>query len=89
MLRHVNYLKQKERFLTALDGSWPHALSQGLANLRGRSHRVSEAKILRPDGFRTVSDDRVKVYLQKPPALGKDAADELRAKGGPRTFFDA
>ena len=78
-------LEAERAFLTALDGSCRTPLA-GLANLRG--DRIEfRGEILRPDGSERFQTTREGLSSEA-AALGKDAADELRAKGGPN-FFDA
>jgi hydroxymethylbilane synthase len=77
-------LEAERAFLTALDGSCRTPLA-GLANLRG--DRIEfRGEILRPDGSERFQTTREGLSSEA-AALGKDAADELRAKGGPN-FFD-
>ncbi len=78
-------LEAERAFLTALDGSCRTPLA-GLANLRG--DRIEfRGEILRPDGSERFQTTREGLSSEA-AALGKDAADELRAKGG-LNFFDA
>ena len=78
-------LAAERAFLTALDGSCRTPLA-GLATLK--EDRISfRGEILRPDGSERFETSREGPAAEA-AALGKDAAEELRAKGGPN-FFDA
>lgn len=78
-------LEAERAFLTALDGSCRTPLA-GLSVLNG--DRISfRGEILRPDGSERFETSR-EGPLEDAAALGTDAAEELRAKGGPN-FFDA
>lgn len=77
-------LDAERAFLTALDGSCRTPLA-GLAVLSG--DRVSfRGEILRPDGSERFETSR-EGAISDAAVMGKDAAEELRAKGGPN-FFD-
>ncbi len=78
-------LEAERAFLTALDGSCRTPLA-GLSSLDG--DRISfRGEILRPDGSQRFETSR-EGPIADAAALGVDAAEELRAKGGP-SFFDA
>lgn len=77
-------LAAERAFLTALDGSCRTPLA-GLAELRG--DRISfRGEILRPDGSERFATAR-EGTAGDAAAMGKDAAEELRAKGGPDFFI--
>ena len=77
-------LNAERAFLTALDGSCRTPLA-GLAVLDG-DRIVFRGEILRPDGSQRFETSR-EGLASDAAALGEDAADELRQKGG-ANFFD-
>lgn len=77
-------LTAERAFLRALDGSCRTPLA-GLAEIEGGELRF-RGEILRPDGSRRHATER-KGPLSEAEAMGLDAAEELRAAGGPG-FFD-
>ena len=76
-------LAAERAFLTALDGSCRTPLA-GLALLKGARIRF-RGEILRPDGTQRFETSREGPAADA-DALGRDAAEELRAKGGPDFF---
>jgi len=78
-------LAAERRFLFGLDGSCRTPIG-GLAVLEGDALWL-RGEIVRPDGSERVATER-RGPASDAEALGADAADELRARGG-RDFFDA
>ncbi len=72
-------------FLAGLDGSCRTPIA-GLAEIAGDELRL-RGEIIRPDGSELLATER-RGPLADAAAMGADAADELRARGGPG-FFDA
>jgi len=78
-------LAAERAFLAALDGSCRTPIG-GLAVLEGE-RLWFRGEIIRPDGSERLSTER-RGRVSDAAALGRDAAEELRAKGG-AGFFDA
>lgn len=79
----ANRLEAERAFLRALDGSCRTPIA-GLAELQG-DQITFRGEILRPDGSETHATSR-SGPVSDAEAMGLDAAEELRARGGPNFF---
>ncbi|KAA2312900.1 hydroxymethylbilane synthase [Pseudooceanicola sediminis] len=77
-------LAAERAFLATLDGSCETPIA-GLAELDGGTLRL-RGEILRPDGSRSLTDDRT-APIEDGAALGRDMANDLLRQAGPG-FFD-